>query len=127
MEIGRRRLNPGASPDELKALAEALGGPLPAELKAFYSQVNGMPDGNYDSRALSWWSIARIAREHASDDAEGLAFADFFIESWRFRFRLGEQGLEVLSGQVGLGEPPLVVGGFGAFVAQHLKAPQVLA
>jgi hypothetical protein len=119
-------LNPGASAQDLAALEAFLGCSLPADVRRFYSVANGMLDGAYDSKMVSFWSIDRILREkdvaQAEDQARGAAFADVMIYSWTFRYGLRAGGpLSVIADG-----SPHEQESLSAFLDQYLSDPDSL-
>lgn len=119
-------LNAGAAPEDLELLQSLLGGALSEELRELYQHVNGMVDLTYDDRQASFWSIDKI-RARATDDASApVAFADFMLDSWYFRFARGPAGLVVVSENVRPGAPPRELGSFADFLRAYIDRPTSL-
>lgn len=92
-------LNEGATPLQLEALERLFGGLLPADVRAFYSAVNGMQDYQHDARMVSMWSIERMVRERNIQEGEDewglyqdIAFADVLFCAWFLRLRVRPEG-----------------------------------
>ena len=92
-------LNEGATPIQLESLERFFGGSLPADVRAFYSAVNGMQDYQQDARMVSIWSIERLVRERnilEGEDEWGvyqdIAFADVLFCAWFLRLRVRAEG-----------------------------------
>jgi cell wall assembly regulator SMI1 len=94
------RLNPGASAEDLQRLEDALGAPLPSDLRAYFAIADGMREGEIDDDLGHFWSIEKILSEHIERegrDARGayrdLAFADVMVHSWYLWLRVRDGGL----------------------------------
>lgn len=92
-------LNAGATAMQLESLERLIGGALSADLRAFYSAVNGMQDYQHDARMVSMWSIERMVRERNISENEDewgyyqdIAFADVIFSAWHLRFRVRSEG-----------------------------------
>ena len=116
-------LNKGATVQDLAALEAFLGCGLPADVRRFYLEANGMKDFAHDSKMVSFWSIDRILRERdvaaAGDEAKGVAFADVIIYSWTFRYGL-RAGISV---SVMADGSPTEHSSFSAFLVQYMEDP----
>ena len=119
-------MNPGASPDELQALRDLLQCAIPADIREFYANANGMCTDVYDEHEVSFWSISKIcAQRDAVADME-IGFADFLIDSWRFMFRVEGDRVIVVSGNVSPGSPPENLGTFSDFLKLYVTSPDAL-
>jgi cell wall assembly regulator SMI1 len=79
------RLNPGASPEQLGRLEQAIGVALPRGVRDLYSAANGMVDGTMDPHGVNFWPIEKIVARDCvveSGPTKGIGFADIFIDSW---------------------------------------------
>jgi len=121
-------LEPPASSDEIKSLEQSLGAPLPEDVATRYRLANGMPDLEYDSHEMSFWSIPKILNENERRDGNDpngpfrdLAAADFLINSWFLYLRV--RGSTVTLFLEGSGEefPSLE-----ALAARYVEAPNSL-
>jgi hypothetical protein len=92
------RLNAPASEEHLVELERCLGVPLPSDVREFYGAANGMPDLEYDTHQMSFWSVNRIVAEPPRRPVSNVpgvrevAFADFLIESHYHVFRVTSEG-----------------------------------
>jgi hypothetical protein len=119
-------LNPGASPDELELLRELFHCEVPADIREFYADANGMPTNVYDGHQVSFWSISKICEQHhAAADME-IGFADFLIDSWRFIFRVDGDRVIVVSENVSPGSLTENLGTFGNFLKLYVTRPDAL-
>jgi len=119
-------LNGGAEPDELDALRGLLGGNLGEEVSTLYRLANGMVDLTYDDRQASFWSIDKIRSRAGEGSAEPVAFADFMLDSWYFRFAQTDAGLVVITENVRPGAQPKEIGSFADFLRAYIDRPTSL-
>lgn len=118
------RPRPRADAEELEHVESLLCAPLPAAARAIYEEANGFVI-EMDDRCMTFWPAARIVSETRvaeGKDERGLyrdvAFADFLIDSWTFRYRVRLNG-EVTVFVEGTGdEMP-----FGEFLDRYLHDP----
>jgi SMI1 / KNR4 family (SUKH-1) len=119
-------MNPGASAHDLQALRELFQCEVPADIREFYANANGMCTDVYDEHEVSFWSISKIcAQRDAVADME-IGFADFLIESWRFMFRIEGNSVIVVSGNVSPGSPTENLGTFSDFLKLYVTSPDAL-
>src|SRR6267142_653744 len=87
--------NPSASEADLDRLADALGYPLPDDVRYFFSRANGMAGGEPERETMAcFWPIEKMLGDPwspAGTDSRGpfqdLAFADVLLDSWFVCFR----------------------------------------
>jgi hypothetical protein len=116
-------LNPGASAMQLESLERLMDVPLPADVRSFYSAVNGMHDYQHDARMVSMWSIERTVRERNIREGEDewgpfqdIAFADVIFSAWHFRFRVRTEGRMSVIAELTNEELPSLYALFDAFM-----------
>ena len=121
-------LEPPASDADVNRLEVALEAPLPADLREFYQQANGMPHLEYDEHQLSFWSICKILSESQRSqghDPNGpfvdLTVGDFLINSWFVSLRVRNGAVTVFL--QGSGEE---FSSLSSFAARYLSAPDSL-
>jgi hypothetical protein len=122
-------LEPPATGVELNRLEGALGARLPADVREFYQEANGMADLAYDQHEISFWSIAKILNESGrseGSDPNGPyvdhAVGDFLINSWFICFRVRNGKVTVFLEGTGEEFPNL-----SSFAARYVNAPESLA
>src|SRR5262245_48767766 len=93
------RLNPGASPEDIRRLETALGVSLPSDVLAYFSTMNGIDEEHTAEWLSSFWSIEKILTQwlerEGSDEVgpyQEVAFADVMIDSWFLWFRVRPPG-----------------------------------
>ena len=118
-------LNPGASPDEIELLGELFHCEVPADIREFYANANGMPIDEYDGHQVSFWSISKICEQRETADRE-IGFADFLINSWRFIFRVRGDSVIVVSENVSPGSPMENLGTFSNFLELYVTSREAL-
>ena len=119
-------MNPGASADDLQALRELFQCEVPADIREFYVDANGMCTDVYDEHEVSFWSISKICAQRDAEADMEIGFADFLIESWRFMFRIEGNSVIVVSGNVSPGSPTESLGTFGDFLKLYVTSPDAL-
>ena len=119
----RVALNPGASALQLESLERLMGGPLPPDVRSFFSAANGMQDYQHDLRMVSMWSIERTVRERNIQEGEDewgayqdIAFADVIFSAWHFRFRVRTEGRMCVIAELTHEELPSLFAVFDAFL-----------
>ena len=87
----------GAGKGAIRAVERECGYELPVPMREFYLEHDGMYDGAMDRCMFSLWPANRILEAWKDDSTQvgprwtgalGLAFADFLIDSHRFRIVL---------------------------------------
>jgi hypothetical protein len=119
-------LNPGATPNDIAALRELLHCDVPADIREFYTNANGMPNNVYDEHVVSFWSISKICERRRTIADIEIGFADFLIDSWRFIFRVEGGSVIVVSENVSPGSPMENLGTFSNFLEQHITSSDAL-
>src|SRR6266550_2050646 len=119
-------LNPGASPDELELLRELFHCRVPADIREFYADANGMPTHVYVGHQVAFWSISRICEQHHDVPDTEIGFADFLIDSWRFIFKVEGDSVMVVSENVSPGSPMENLGTFSNFLELYVSSPDTL-
>jgi hypothetical protein len=97
------KTNPPANDEQLRALERFLGMPLPGDVAAYFSSVDGMQDCESDERMIGFWETSRIVSgvyDEKRNDQDGtfrdVAFADFMIDSAFFVFRLRSNTMTIV-------------------------------
>jgi hypothetical protein len=119
-------LNPGASPDEIELLRELFHCEVPADIREFYANANGMPIHEYDGHQVSFWSISKICEQRETVADSEIGFADFLINSWRFIFRVEDDSVIVVSENVSSDSPMENLGTFSNFLELYVTSPDAL-
>ena len=119
-------LNPGASPTDIETLQGLLGCEIPADIRAFYSDANGMAADVSDDHVVSFWSLHKMREERGTWGDMEVGFADVLLNSWRFIFRVESGRIVVVSQNVSPGSPMATIGSFSTFLGLYLTKPDVL-
>jgi hypothetical protein len=119
-------LNPGASPDEIELLRGLFHCDVPADIREFYANANGMPTDEYDGHQVSFWSISKMYEQRETVADREIGFADFLIDSWRFIFRVEGDSVIVVSENVPPGSPMENLGTFSNFLELYVTSPDAL-
>jgi len=121
------RRNPGASASELAELEVLIGAPLPDDVRAYFTAMNGMPDHETEGMLTCFWPIERILREphlKAGADEFGefrdIAIADVCIDAWFVRLRVRGSTITVFAEG-----SALELSSLDAFFARYVADPQV--
>lgn len=126
------KLNAGATDQELTAFEKHYDLILPADIRYFYSMVNGMHEWDMDQVMFSLWPLSRI-----QENTEGvktikagtistieITFGDYMIDA--YRYILVSKELPNYSVQVQFDEPEIVADNFTDFLRRYLSDPEQL-
>ena len=76
---------PPESAANVQSAFQSLGYAASSDLIELYAQIGGMQmmDNNY----FRLWPLAEIRKENTSPSLQGVLFADYLLDSWRYRVR----------------------------------------
>ena len=128
----------GAAPTDIARVESELGIALPAEVREYFTTVNGMAEDpglqTVDPLdvvgATVFWPLARVVPVKATDVEAPhcfrgcYLFADYLIDSHAYAFRLSHTGGGVV--MVGGAEPLEVASSFSEFLRLYLESPRDL-
>ena len=99
---------PPESAENVKGAFQSLGQAASTDLVALYEQIGGMQmmDNNY----FRLWPLSEIREENASPSPQGVLFADYLLDSWRYRIKPISEGESMVYVDHCDGKLPLPVG-----------------
>jgi hypothetical protein len=115
---------PPESESAVRAAFSSVGGQATEDLLELYAQIGGM--GMMDNSYFRLWPLSEVKQENVPSSSHGTLFADYLIDSWRYRVKPVSKTQSAVYVDFYDNKPPkLVANSIKDFLALCLTNPDV--